>query len=101
MKHCGESCSTLVAACVPVIVQQSPYLSQVNHSPSWTCDSPLDHRIKQGVLKETMQVKITVVQDFFYFITVVLAILLLQHHTRVVRVPGVCPCISLQNSVKP
>lgn len=38
-------------------------LAQVNHSPSWTCDSPLDHRIKEGVLKETMQVTLDADSD--------------------------------------
>ena len=32
-----------------------PVLLEVNHSPSFTCDTPLDLEIKHGVIKETMK----------------------------------------------
>ena len=32
-----------------------PYLLEVNHSPSFTCDSPLDQIVKTSVLRQTME----------------------------------------------
>jgi tubulin polyglutamylase TTLL6/13 len=31
-----------------------PYLIEVNHSPSFTTDSPLDHNIKSNLIKDTL-----------------------------------------------
>jgi len=35
--------------------QLRPFLIEVNHSPSFTCDSPLDTTVKSAVLKATME----------------------------------------------
>ena len=35
--------------------QLRPFLIEVNHSPSFTCDSPLDTTVKSAVLKSTME----------------------------------------------
>lgn len=32
-----------------------PYLLEVNHSPSFSCDSPLDEKIKGDLIKDTIQ----------------------------------------------
>ena len=32
-----------------------PFLLEVNHSPSFTCDSNLDAAVKQAVLRSTME----------------------------------------------
>ena len=32
-----------------------PFLIEVNHSPSFTCDSPMDEFVKTSVLKATME----------------------------------------------
>lgn len=32
-----------------------PYLLEVNHSPSFTCDSPLDEKIKGQLIRDTIQ----------------------------------------------
>jgi tubulin polyglutamylase TTLL6/13 len=31
-----------------------PYLIEVNHSPSFTTDTPLDHNIKMNLIKDTI-----------------------------------------------
>jgi tubulin polyglutamylase TTLL6/13 len=31
-----------------------PYLIEVNHSPSFQTDTPLDYRVKHGVIKDAM-----------------------------------------------
>ena len=39
-----------------VMLDQSgkPWLLEVNHSPSFMCDSPLDYNIKKNVLRDTV-----------------------------------------------
>ena len=32
-----------------------PFLIEVNHSPSFTCDSPLDTAVKSAVLRSTLE----------------------------------------------
>jgi len=32
-----------------------PYLLEVNHSPSFSCDSPLDEKIKGELIKDTIR----------------------------------------------
>lgn len=36
--------------------QLNPYLIEVNHAPSFATDSPLDHRIKQGLITDTFNI---------------------------------------------
>ena len=31
-----------------------PFLLEVNHSPSFTTDTPLDQKIKRGLIKDTV-----------------------------------------------
>jgi tubulin polyglutamylase TTLL6/13 len=33
----------------------TPWVIEVNHSPSFTCDSPLDTKIKESVLYDTLR----------------------------------------------
>ena len=33
-----------------------PWLLEVNHTPSFSCGSPIDLRIKKGVISETMRI---------------------------------------------
>jgi tubulin polyglutamylase TTLL6/13 len=32
-----------------------PWLIEVNHSPSFTTDTPLDHKIKYGLIRDTLK----------------------------------------------
>jgi len=34
----------------------NPYLIEVNHAPSFATDSPLDQRIKEGLIKDTFNI---------------------------------------------
>jgi tubulin polyglutamylase TTLL6/13 len=34
--------------------QCKPYLLEVNHSPSFTCDSPLDAKVKGELIRDTV-----------------------------------------------
>lgn len=31
-----------------------PYILEVNHAPSFSCDSPLDYKIKKGLISDTL-----------------------------------------------
>lgn len=35
--------------------KMKPWVIEVNHSPSFTCDSPLDTQVKTGVIKDALQ----------------------------------------------
>ena len=51
----GYSCFELLGFDVLFDHKLRPYLLEVNHSPSFTCDSPLDSLVKASVLKGTME----------------------------------------------
>ena len=51
----GFSCFEILGLDVMFTRSLRPILLEVNHSPSFTCDTPLDLEIKHGVIKETMK----------------------------------------------
>ncbi len=51
----GFSCFEILGLDVMFTSSLRPILLEVNHSPSFTCDTPLDLEIKHGVIKETMK----------------------------------------------
>ena len=52
---CGSTCFELLGFDVILDAKLKPYLLEVNHSPSFTCDSPLDEAVKSAVLRGTME----------------------------------------------
>eukprot|EP01012_Entosiphon_sulcatum_P029933 TRINITY_DN3668_c0_g1_i1.p1 TRINITY_DN3668_c0_g1~~TRINITY_DN3668_c0_g1_i1.p1 ORF type:complete len:718 (-),score=132.72 TRINITY_DN3668_c0_g1_i1:89-2242(-) len=54
-KNDGHNCYEVLGFDIMLDHKQKPILLEVNHSPSFTTDSPLDHRIKFALIRETMQ----------------------------------------------
>lgn len=50
----GCRCFELLGIDVMLDAKMKPYLIEVNHLPSFTCDSPLDEDIKQRLVKQTL-----------------------------------------------
>lgn len=51
----GSMCFELLGFDIIIDRNLKPWLLEVNHSPSFTTDSPLDFRIKHRLIKETME----------------------------------------------
>jgi hypothetical protein len=51
----GYGCFELLGFDVMMDYKLRPYLLEVNHTPSFTCDSPLDTEVKSSVLRATME----------------------------------------------
>ena len=51
----GSGCFELLGFDIMMDHKLRPFLLEVNHSPSFTCDSPLDLTVKSAVLKATME----------------------------------------------
>ena len=51
----GFSCFEILGLDILFTEKLKPVLIEVNHSPSFTCDSPLDLEIKHGLIKETLK----------------------------------------------
>ena len=55
-EDCSNSmCFELLGFDVIIDSGMNPFLLEVNHSPSFTTDTPLDHRIKSTLIKDTLQ----------------------------------------------
>eukprot|EP00759_Apiculatamorpha_spiralis_P021324 PhF_6_TR26218/c0_g1_i4/m.37375/K16582/TTLL6_13; tubulin polyglutamylase TTLL6/13 len=52
----GFACFEILGLDVLVDQQLKPWLLEVNHAPSLTCDTPLDHSIKYNLLKEAFTI---------------------------------------------
>eukprot|EP00913_Durusdinium_trenchii_P010733 g10069.t1 len=50
----GCRCFELLGIDVMLDAKMKPYLIEVNHLPSFTCDSPLDEDIKQRLVQQTL-----------------------------------------------
>eukprot|EP01028_Stygiella_incarcerata_P001789 TRINITY_DN1330_c1_g3_i3.p1 TRINITY_DN1330_c1_g3~~TRINITY_DN1330_c1_g3_i3.p1 ORF type:complete len:400 (+),score=105.60 TRINITY_DN1330_c1_g3_i3:727-1926(+) len=50
-----QSCFEILGFDIMLDKKLKPWVIEVNHSPSFQCDSPLDHRIKKGVILEAMK----------------------------------------------
>jgi len=50
-----SKCFEVLGFDVMIDSRLKPWLVEVNHSPSFTCDSPLDERIKSSVLSDTLR----------------------------------------------
>ncbi|GIQ90876.1 tubulin-tyrosine ligase/Tubulin polyglutamylase, partial [Kipferlia bialata] len=46
----GVSCFEVLGFDILLDHKMKPWLIEVNHSPSFRCDTPLDHRLKHGVI---------------------------------------------------
>ena len=53
--YTNSMCFELLGFDVIIDNNLNPYLLEVNHSPSFTTDSPLDYKIKHRLIKETLQ----------------------------------------------
>ena len=51
----GNSCFEILGFDVLCDENLQPWLLEVNHAPSFTCDSPLDFKVKAGVAEEALQ----------------------------------------------
>lgn len=51
----GSACFELLGFDIMMDHKLKPFLLEVNHSPSFTCDSPLDLSVKSSVLRATME----------------------------------------------
>jgi len=51
----GSGCFELLGFDIMMDHKLRPFLLEVNHSPSFTCDSPLDTAVKSSVLQSTME----------------------------------------------
>ena len=51
----GSGCFELLGFDIMMDHKMRPFLLEVNHSPSFTCDSALDASVKQAVLRSTME----------------------------------------------
>ena len=51
----SQGCFELLGFDVMMDHNMRPFLLEVNHSPSFTCDSPLDLSVKSSVLRATME----------------------------------------------
>ena len=51
----GSGCFELLGFDIMMDHKLRPFLLEVNHSPSFTCDSALDTAVKQAVLRSTME----------------------------------------------
>lgn len=52
----GCRCFEVLGVDVMLDAKRKPYILEVNHLPSFTCDSPLDDDIKSRVLEQTMDI---------------------------------------------
>merc|ERR1719162_2873095 len=50
----GCRCFEILGVDVMLDMKRKPYLIEVNHLPSFTCDSPLDEDIKRRLVDQTM-----------------------------------------------
>merc|ERR1719487_2971705 len=50
----GCRCFEILGVDVMLDAKRRPYLIEVNHLPSFTCDSPLDEDIKRRLIDQTM-----------------------------------------------
>lgn len=51
----GFGCFELLGFDIIIDHKLRPFLLEVNHSPSFTCDSPMDAAVKNAVLRSTME----------------------------------------------
>jgi hypothetical protein len=51
----GSQCFEILGFDIFIDNKLKPWLIEVNHSPSFTCDSSLDKKIKKGVLSDTLR----------------------------------------------
>jgi hypothetical protein len=53
--HLGSQCFEILGFDIMLDSKMKPWVLEVNHSPSFTCDSPLDLEIKSGVIHHALQ----------------------------------------------
>lgn len=53
--YSGSMCFHVLGLDVMINNKGEPYVIEVNHTPSFTTDTPLDHKIKYSLVKDTLQ----------------------------------------------
>lgn len=56
MKYTSKMCFEILGFDIILDSQLKPYLLEVNHTPSFTCDTSLDHEIKYNLIKDTFNI---------------------------------------------
>jgi tubulin polyglutamylase TTLL6/13 len=52
--YTGNMCFHILGLDIMLNSRGDPVLLEVNHTPSFTTDTPLDHKIKKGLIKDTL-----------------------------------------------
>jgi tubulin polyglutamylase TTLL6/13 len=55
LHHLGSQCFEILGFDILLDSKMKPWVLEVNHSPSFTCDSPLDLDIKSGVIQNALK----------------------------------------------
>jgi tubulin polyglutamylase TTLL6/13 len=55
IKNCGSQCFEILGFDILLDTKLKPWVLEVNHSPSFACDSKLDFDIKSNLIKEALQ----------------------------------------------
>ena len=56
--HCNDGFTIFEVLGFDILIDEKlkPWLMEVNHTPSFSCDTPLDHRIKHSLLSEVWRI---------------------------------------------
>lgn len=52
--YTGNMCFHILGLDIMLNCRGDPVLLEVNHTPSFTTDTPLDYKIKKGLIKDTL-----------------------------------------------
>ena len=53
--YSGNMCFHILGFDIMLNKQGDPFVIEVNHTPSFTTDTPLDHKIKYSLIKDTLK----------------------------------------------
>lgn len=53
--YSGNMCFHILGFDVMLNNKGDPFIIEVNHTPSFTTDTPLDHKIKYNLIKDTLK----------------------------------------------